>query len=164
VPEKGEIKLSWVSSVNYFLSAASLGNFGRLTFTFRPLAYNLHDLSDIGTFTFLAAEFEHVSVVTISGAFLGIRFAFREYRAVIKVLETVRRNSDGRLATQMVEKEVAQFKITEINLIANEIELTVCQEIFAGMPGIFTAGAFLKNWHISSISSCKPAKSDYFYS
>jgi hypothetical protein len=164
MPEKGEIDLSCVWTVGYFLLAASLGNFGRLTFTFRPLAYNLHDLSDIGTFTFLAAEFEPFSVTTISGAVLGVRFAFREYRAVIKVLETVRRNSDGRLATQMVEKEVAQFKITEINLIANEIELTVCQEIFAGMPGIFTAGAFLKNWHISSISSCKPAKSDYFYS
>jgi hypothetical protein len=105
----------------------------------------LHDLSDIGTFTFLDAGFEQFSVTTISGAFLGVRFAFREYRAVIKVLEKARRNSDGRLATQMVEKEVAQFKITEINLIANEIELTVSQEIFAGIPGVFTAGAFFKN-------------------
>jgi hypothetical protein len=45
----------------------------------------------------------------------------------------------------MVEKEVAQFKITEINLVANEIELTVFQKIFAGIPGIFTASAFFKN-------------------
>jgi hypothetical protein len=98
MPEKGEIDLSCVWTVGYFLLAASLGNFGRLTFTFRPLAYNLHDLSDIGTFTFLAAEFEHVSVVTISGAFLGIRFAFREYRAVINGPQEQRwsiGNSDG---------------------------------------------------------------------
>ena len=54
-------------------------------------------------------------------------------------------NSDGRLARQMVEKEVAQFKISEINLVANEIELTVSQEIFAGIPWIFTAGAYFKN-------------------
>jgi hypothetical protein len=164
VPEKGKIDLSCVSTVGYFLSAASLGSFGRLTFTFWPLAYNLHDLSDIGTFTLLATKVECISVDTIPGAFLGIRFALCKYRALIKVLEKARRDSDGRLATQMIEKKVTQFKFTEINLVANEFELTVCQKIFAGIPGIFTAGAFFKNQHISPISSCKPDKSEYYYS
>jgi hypothetical protein len=105
----------------------------------------LHDLSDIGAFTFRATGVERVSVATITGAVIGICFAFREYLAVIKVLEKAGMNGDGRLATQMVEKEVTQFKITEINLIADEIELTVSQKIFTGIPGIFTAGAFFKN-------------------
>jgi len=107
--------------LDYSLSAAPLGSFGRLEFTFRPFTYNLHGLSDIGTFTFCATDVERFSVGTITGAFIGICLAFREYRAVIKVLEKAGRNSDGRLATQMVEKEIAQFKITEINLVANEI-------------------------------------------
>jgi len=145
VPEKGEIGSSCVSAVDYFLSAASLGNLGRLGFNFRPLAYNLRDFSDIGTFTFHGTRIEHISVVAISGAALGIRFTFWKYRAPIEFLEKARRNGDGRLASQMVEKEVAQFKISEINLVANEIKFTVSQEIFAGIPGIFTAGAFFKN-------------------
>ena len=130
---------------DYFLSTASLGSFVQPAFTFRPLAHNLHNFSDVGTFTFYVADVERFSVGTITGAFIGICFAFREYRAAIKVLEKAGRNSDGRLATQMVEKEVAQFKITEINLVANEIQLTVSQKIFAGIPGIFTASAFFKN-------------------
>ena len=89
--------------LDYCLSAASLGSFGRPAFTFRPLAYNWDNFSDVGTFTFRIADVERFSVGTITGAFFGICFAFREYRAVIKVLEKARMNGDGRLATQMVE-------------------------------------------------------------
>jgi hypothetical protein len=70
-------------------------------------------------------------------------------------------NSDRRLAIQMVEKEVAQFKVTEINLVADEFEFAVSQKIFAGIPGVFTAGAFFKNLHIFTISFREPEKSDY---
>jgi hypothetical protein len=44
----------------------------------------------------------------------------------------------------MVKKEITQFKISEINLIANEVEPTVCQEFFAGKPGIIAASTFLE--------------------
>jgi hypothetical protein len=62
--------------LDYSLSAPPLGNLGRPTFTFRPFAYNLHGLSDIGTFAFLAAGIERFSVATIPGAVLCIRSAF----------------------------------------------------------------------------------------
>ncbi len=58
----------------------------------------------------------------------------------------------------MVEKEIAQFKVSEIYLIANEIEFTVFQEFFAGKPGIIAAGTFFKNRHVYTISSCKLAQ------
>jgi hypothetical protein len=68
-------------------------------------------------------------------------------------------NSNGGLASQMVEKEIAQFKITEINLIANEIKLIVSQEFFSGKPGIIAAGTFFKHRHVYTISSCNRARS-----
>jgi hypothetical protein len=76
MPGKGEIVSRRLSTVDYFLSAASLGNFGRPAFIFRPLAHNLNDFPDIGTFTFFATGVENISVATISGAVLGIGFAF----------------------------------------------------------------------------------------
>jgi hypothetical protein len=44
----------------------------------------------------------------------------------------------------MVKKEITQFKIGVIYLIANEIEPAVCQEFFAGIPGIAATGTFFK--------------------
>lgn len=76
MPGKGEIVSRRLSTVGYFLSVASLGNFGRPVFIFRPLAHNLNNFPDIGTFTCLATGVENFSVVTISGAVFAIRFAF----------------------------------------------------------------------------------------
>jgi hypothetical protein len=65
----------WCSRLVYYWSAACPGNFGRSAFTLRPLAHNLYDLSDIGTFTFRVTGVERRSVDTITGAFIGICFA-----------------------------------------------------------------------------------------
>ena len=68
-------------------------------------------------------------------------------------------DGDRRLAGQMVEKEVAQLKVSEINLIANEIKFTVSQKFFTGIPGAFAAGTFFKNRHVSTVSLQRSANS-----
>jgi hypothetical protein len=90
-------------------SATPLGDFGRLAFNFRPITHDLYDLSDIGAFAGLVAGVKRSSVVTVSGAVLGIRSAFRKYGAFIEVTEKTGMNRNRGLATQMVEKKVAQF-------------------------------------------------------
>jgi hypothetical protein len=125
--------------------ALLLGDFGWMALIFWPFAHDLYDLSDIGTFAFLAAGVESVSIAAIAGAVFSIRLAFRKYRAVIEVPEKARRNSNGGLTGQMIKKKIAQLKITEINLITDKIEQIVCQEFFAGKPGIVAAGTFFKN-------------------
>ena len=54
----------------------------------------------------------------------------------------------------MVEKKVAQLKFPEIYLITNELELTVCQELISGNPGMVAAGTFFKHGHVYTNSSC----------
>jgi len=116
-----------------------------MTLVFGPLAHDLYDLSDIGTFAFLAAGIKCISIAAIAGTIFSIRFAFRKYRAVIEIPEKARRNSNGGLAGQMIKEKIAQLKISEINLITHKIELVVCHEFFAGKPGIIAAGTLFKN-------------------
>jgi hypothetical protein len=54
----------------------------------------------------------------------------------------------------MVEKKVTQLKLPEIYLITNELELTVCQELISGNPGMVAAGTFFKHGHVYTNSSC----------
>ena len=62
----------------------------------------------------------------------------------------------------MVKKKITQFKIGKINLIAYEIDLIVCQESFAGRPGIIAAGTLFKNRHIHTVLSRQPVKKHFY--
>jgi hypothetical protein len=70
--------------------------------------------------------------------------AFCKNRTVIEIFEKAGGNSNGGQTGHMVKKEITQFKIGVIYLIANEIEPAVCQEFFAGIPGIAATGTFFK--------------------
>jgi hypothetical protein len=53
----------------------------------------------------------------------------------------------------MIEKQIPQLELTEVRLIADQINLAVTQEIIPGNPAGLTTGTVFKNAHIHSISS-----------
>ena len=81
------MKAGGVLGMNLRSLALSHGYFIRKANLFGPITHNLHNLSDVGTFTFSGAGMKDILVKAMAGTLLGSCLTLRKHRTVIKIFE-----------------------------------------------------------------------------
>jgi hypothetical protein len=112
-----------------------------------PLPDDLKHVPDPGACALGRARLQFMLFQTISRTGFRAGLAFAEKRAVVKVLESHGWNRQGGLAVVVVKEKQAALDVLEIDLVADDLQVSVFEEQSPAWPSLAAVRAYFESVH-----------------